>query len=232
MTTKPLVTLDLDNTLWPVMPVIREADRLMHAWLGARFSAWGADGGEVLLASRRRLWQARTDLHHDLSALRRAILRDALATLGASSADVDRLGDGALAVFMDARQRVVLYPGAEAMLADLARDCRLVALSNGNADVFRMPIGRHFSASFSSAHAGFAKPHPRMFELALAHAGRARGVHVGDHPEQDVAAAQALGWRGVWVNHAGEDWSHADVVPDAVVTHLDALAAQVRALLD
>ena len=227
---RPLITFDLDNTLWPVDEVIRHADAAMHDWLSQALPSWQDEGRPLLATHRAAVFAERTDLHHDLSALRREILRRTLRAQGLAEARVDDLAEGALATFLIARQQVTPYDCAEAMLAELAQEHRLIALSNGNADILRMPLGRHFSDSISSARAGFAKPHPRMFELALTGSGHDRAIHVGDHPEQDVGAAQALGWAGIWVNHGGETWPEAMPAADAEARHLAELPALVRAL--
>ncbi len=53
-----------------------------------------------------------------------------------------------------------------------------------------------FMASFTlSSEAGFAKPDPAIFALALAKHGvrPRRAIHVGDHPIEDAIASRALG---------------------------------------
>jgi putative hydrolase of the HAD superfamily len=63
----------------------------------------------------------------------------------------------------------------------------------------------HVVAVVTSARAGVAKPHPRIFEQALELAGvdPADAVHVGDSVENDVEGARALGIRAVLVARDG-----------------------------
>lgn len=226
-----LLTFDLDNTLWPVDDVIPRAEQAMRDWLDAHCPVWRREGVAGLQRERLAVTQDSPALLHDFSALRREVLRRLLAASGLRGEILDATVLGAFTAFHDERQRVRPYPGAEAALAELARDHTLIALSNGNADIFRTPLAGCFSGSVSAERAGQAKPHPRMFELALAEAGSGHvaAIHIGDHAEQDIAAAQALGWQGVWVNHAGEDWPLTRQ-PDAVVTALAALPAAIRRL--
>jgi len=56
-------------------------------------------------------------------------------------------------------------------LAALSARYRVVALSNGNADVHRVGIGRHFHAAVSAAEVGVGKPDPRIFRAAAQAAG-------------------------------------------------------------
>ena len=55
---------------------------------------------------------------------------------------------------------------------------------------------------------GVRKPHPKLFELALApFDGRPEAaLHVGDLAEADAWGAGRLGFRTVWIDRAGEGW--------------------------
>ena len=54
-------------------------------------------------------------------------------------------------------------------------------------------------------------------------------VHVGDHPDYDIAAAQALGIRTVWVNIGRQPWPGA-TPPDQEIHTLPALLDAIAAL--
>jgi HAD superfamily hydrolase (TIGR01509 family) len=58
----------------------------------------------------------------------------------------------------------------------------------------------------TSAEVGAPKPHPRVFERALAIAGVApsEALHVGDKVDNDVEGAAAAGVRVVLVQREGE----------------------------
>lgn len=231
MAERLLLTFDLDNTLWPVDDVIPRAEQAMRDWLDAHCPTWQREG--VAGLQRERLVVAREcpQLLHDLSALRREVLRRLLGSCGLHGETLDAAVHEAFMAFFNERQRVQPYPGAVATVAALAREHTLIALSNGNADIFRTVLGDSFRGSISAEQAGQAKPHPRMFEMALAEAGpgHAGAIHIGDHPEQDIAAAQALGWPGIWVNHDDSRWPLTRA-PDAVVTTLADLPAAIRQL--
>jgi FMN phosphatase YigB (HAD superfamily) len=83
----------------------------------------------------------------------------------------------------------------------------LGALTNGNADVFRLPLGRHFRFAFSAEALGASKPAPGHFEAALraADVTPGRALHVGDHLEHDVLGARRAGMTAVWFNRAGRE---------------------------
>jgi putative hydrolase of the HAD superfamily len=192
------ITLDLDDTLWPVRPTLIAAEARLAQWLTANAPATAAGFDARRRASlRERLLERHPDRAHDMSFLRREGLRLALAQAGEDPG----LADAGFEVFLAARQAVEPYGDVEAVLSRWARRYRLVAVSNGNADIGRIPCGRHFSAAISAHEVGFAKPDPRMFAAACEAAGATpeRCLHVGDDWHLDIAAARAAGLQAAWV---------------------------------
>ena len=203
------VTLDLDDTLWPIWPVIERAEEALAIWLRSHAPATAQIFADVpeRLRLREQVVATRPDLGHNMSALRLEVIRHALARCGEDLA----LAEAAFGVFFDARMQVDLYDDALPALEFLAARFPLVALSNGNADVHRVGIGRFFHSSVSAHEFGVGKPDPRIFHAAAQSAGYAAGevLHIGDDSALDVQGALAVGMQTVWVNRKGEDWPHA-----------------------
>ena len=67
------VTLDLDDTLWPIWPTITRAEGVLLQWLGEHAPATATlySDTAALRAIRNQMVSLRPDLRHDLSALRR-----------------------------------------------------------------------------------------------------------------------------------------------------------------
>lgn len=231
MTPIRLITFDLDNTLWDVEPVIIRADAAMHAWLTQAHPEWRSLSQDTLADCRRRAWEQLADQRHNLTALRIATLEQALMHCGVHGERGQLAAREAFAVFHAERNQVTLYDDAIEMLQTLANRYDLHAISNGNADIAQMAIAPYFRAHFSAEGVGAAKPDPALFLAALKYAGvSANGaVHIGDHPEQDVAAAQAVGMRAIWFNPTRAPWLLAGA-PDAQVQSLAELPAAITAL--
>jgi len=143
------ITLDLDDTLWPIWPVIERAERALHDWL-SREAPRTADlllTPGMLQELRQATAKERSDLAHDMSALRRESIRAALRRSG----EDPQLADAAFDVFFAERNRVTLYDDALPALKWLSERYPLVAISNGNADIERAGIGRWFRAAFSAS---------------------------------------------------------------------------------
>ena len=102
----------------------------------------------------------------------------------------------------------VLEPDARSTLRTLeAGGYRLGLVSNAgdNQDVYqlveRFRIDRFFDFILTSAACSYRKPHPRIFELALAHwrIPAAETAMVGDMLEADILGAQKVGLFSIWI---------------------------------
>ena len=216
------ITLDLDDTLWPIWPTIERAEKALDDWLSANAPMTAA-----LLANpaarhdiRQHVTHANPELKHDLSAVRREAIRLALNR----SSEDPLLAERAFEIFFAERNRVTLFDDALASLAFLSQRFPVVALSNGNADIARIGIGAYFKASISAQAFGVAKPDPRIFHAAADAAGvqPSEVLHVGDDAALDVMAALSCGMQTVWVNRADHLWTH-DAEPHKTVTSLTEL---------
>lgn len=199
-----LITLDLDDTLWPVVPTLVAAEAALHDWLAERAPATAArfDAG-AHRDLRTALLRERQDRAHDMNWLRTEGLRRAMIVAG----DPPDLAEEAFAVFFDARQRVTLYDEVVPTLEHWRRRCRIVAITNGNADVGRVGIAHLFDGCLSAHEIGYAKPDPRLFLAACEIAGVDPGaaLHIGDDLELDVRAARAAGLGAAWLRRPALD---------------------------
>lgn len=219
------ITLDLDDTVWPFAPIGARIERVLDDWMRRHSPATAAMFPiEAMRRLRDRIHAEHPALAHDMSALRRLTLEAALRESGADTG----LAEAAYEAFFAERNRVECYPDAIAALERISARLPLVALSNGNADLARIGLDHLFTAQLSASSFGSAKPDPAIFIAAceLAGARPPQVLHVGDHPDADVAGAARAGLRSCWINRAGDDgrraaWPHADVEPDL---HFDSLA--------
>ncbi|NDK37858.1 HAD family hydrolase [Pseudoxanthomonas gei] len=217
------ITLDLDDTLWPFAPIGARIDQVLHDWMQVHSPRTAAHFPlQAMRELRERSFADNPHLHHDLSALRRLTLQQALAESGG---DPDLL-DAAYEVFYDARNQVECYPDALDALARIAARVPVAALSNGNADLQRIGLMHHFVFQLGSREHGAGKPDPGIFHAACERLGVDRGevLHVGDHIEMDVIGAARAGLRSCWINREGLGWDHHEPRPDLEFTDLTALA--------
>jgi FMN hydrolase / 5-amino-6-(5-phospho-D-ribitylamino)uracil phosphatase len=216
------VSIDLDDTLWPIWPTIERAEKALHDWLvqhapmtAALFSSPGA-----LREIRGEMTAARPDLKHDMSALRRESIRLALYRAGENPL----LAGAAFDVFFAERQRVTLFEDALPALEFLARRFPVVALSNGNADLQRIGLGHYFRASVSAREFGVGKPDPRIFHAAAGAVDTRpeEMLHIGDDATLDALGALNAGMQAAWLNRSDALWPH-EQEPQLTLTHLGEL---------
>ncbi|QTD46249.1 HAD family hydrolase [Ottowia testudinis] len=218
------ITLDLDDTLWPIWPTLQRAEDALGAWLTthAPRAAGLARNPEARHRARQQALTDHAAHAHDLATIRREAIRQLLAWAG----DDPALAEPAFEVFFDERQRVTLFGDALPALAALSARYPLVALSNGNADVHRVGIGRYFHAAVSATQIGVGKPERRIFAAAAQAAGVPEHavLHVGDDALLDGAGALAAGMQLAWVNRASAHW------PPAIAGRPHAVVPDMRAL--
>jgi 2-haloalkanoic acid dehalogenase type II len=201
------ITLDLDDTLWPIWPTIERAEKRLLAWLQAHAPATAElmqspHVRQELRAMVHDQWPA---LHHDLNAMRRESIRLGLQRAGEAPA----LAEPAFDEFFAARMDVTLFDDALPGLKWLAQRYPIVALSNGTANVHTIGIGEYFVASINAQDVGVGKPDARIFQAAAQRLGLQpqQILHVGDDANLDVIGALNVGMQTAWVNRADHLWS-------------------------
>lgn len=221
------VSLDLDDTLWPVLPALIEAEHCVDRWLKQHHpdvaTAWPI---EAMRELREKVAQEHTHLAHDFSEQRRITIRHAFAHCGIHDAPVDELWR----IYFAARNNVELYPDSLPALQRIAARVPLAAISNGNADLEVIGLHHLFHTRLNASGVGVAKPDAKIFQAAADALGLepADILHVGDDPLLDVVGAREAGLRTVWLNRTGETWSHGPA-PDLEFSDMTALADWVEA---
>jgi putative hydrolase of the HAD superfamily len=219
MTATQVISLDLDDTLWPVAPVLAAAEAALLEWLKERYPRTVRGHSiHTMRALRAKIAAQFPAQSHDLTFLRRRAL--ALQFKGAGYAE--SACEEALEVFLAHRNRVEFFDDVRPALERLRTRYRLFALSNGNADLERCGLGEFFDGHVSAIAAGAAKPDARIFAALREAAGvRAEEIlHVGDDPITDVVGARQAGMQTVWLNRDARSWPVALAPPARTISTL------------
>lgn len=223
------ITLDLDDTLWPVWPTIWRAEQVLQDWLvqhaprtAARFDL------AAMRALRAQVGLEHPEQAHDLSWLRLHSIRLALQASGEDPG----LAEPAFALFFEARQQVQLFDDVPQALPALAARWPILALTNGNADLQRIGLGAHFVGCLGARDFGVGKPDPRFFHAACARLGCAphEVLHVGDDWALDIEGALAAGQPAAWVRRPGHPDKPAGAQPAGTWLALSNLAELLQGL--
>lgn len=202
-----LITLDLDNTLWDVTPVLIAAEKKLQEYVHTHIpEAKSHYQWDNLSQIRREILRQRPEVKNLPTTLRLNLLEDCFKQAGFSPSAAEQLAHEAFEIFLTYRNNIPLFPETLPLLTKLSQEFELIALSNGNADINRVGLGHFFKAHFSAESVGKPKPAPDMFESALAHAqvDASEAIHIGDHQEEDVEAARKLGFHTIWFNQHGK----------------------------
>lgn len=217
------ITLDLDDTLWPFPPIGERIERALHDWFIAH-SPRTAERFPIaeMRALRMRVFDEFPQHAHDLGLLRRLTIERALHESG----DDPALASAAYGIFFRERNRVDFYPDALPGLHRLAAKLPVAALTNGNADLAVIGIADLFQFQLGAREYGAPKPDAGLFQEACRRLGFApeHVLHVGDHPNMDVAGAAHAGLRSCWIDRGDHVWPAEQPHADLRVTTLTALA--------
>jgi putative hydrolase of the HAD superfamily len=217
-----VISFDLDDTLWPTMRTISEAERQLFLWLEQHAPELVRQHSiESLRAQRRELALANPEIAHDMNRMRELHLRELFAGLGYDTA----LAEAAVEHFQQHRNRVFPYEDVLPVLERLREDFVLVSVTNGTTEVEKTPLAGFFDRSFNAVDAGRAKPHPALFELVIDRTASSPNeiLHVGDDPVRDIAPASDLGLVTAWINRHGRVWPDSLEVADYEMETLDEL---------
>ena len=201
------ITLDLDNTLWDIFPVVEKAEAETYRNIQNNFPRVAELCTlEDLRDLRDEIYYTRTDIQHDLTEIRRVAYAQVLEQAGyTDNGKSQELAE----FFVWHRNQVELYPDVPKALEQLAAKYPLVALTDGNADLEVIGINEYFLDNMSAARVGATKPDSKGFLMACNLTGTKpeNTLHIGDHPNYDVFGAQNAGLQAMWIRRNNEVWN-------------------------
>ena len=224
-----LITFDLDDTLWDNLPVITGAEAAMRSWLNDHAPLLAALPVDHLWGIRSQVLADDPTLRYRLSELRKRTLFLAMQGVGYGHEESLSMAEQAFHAMLDARHRITFFDDTVPTLERLTERYTLGVITNGNADVRRLGLADYFRFALCAEELGVGKPDPLPFVTALQHAGveAHAGVHVGDHPADDIRGAQNAGMRAIWFNPQGKTWE-GEGRPDAEIAALAELPTMLE----
>ena len=220
-----ILAFDLDDTLWPCMPVIQHAEETLYTWLSQYYPRITANHNPDQLVDLRKQFTAQDKKYSvDLSMMRYEFLK-MLAT--DNQYDVNEVADKGFDVFYMARQQVVFYDDVFPALERLSLKYRLGAITNGNASVEKVGLGHLIEHTVSAVDLQIAKPDKRIYQSLADRfdVPTEQILYVGDHPEYDVIGPQVAGLRAAWINREERQWPQSLPLPKYQITNLYELEA-------
>jgi putative hydrolase of the HAD superfamily len=217
-----LISFDLDDTLWPCLQTIRMAEARTYEWLQQNAPMITEHYTLDTMREKRMAWvKANPEFAHDLTRVRLSALKAHCDEFALPH----EIAEQANAIFREARNWVEPFDEVIEGLKQLKGTYRLVAVSNGNAQVEKTPLQGLFDAAFMAEQVGAAKPHPALFQASVDQFDVQPNecLHVGDDPIRDIEAAANFGMKTAWMNRIEQMWPSLTKSADISVSNLKEL---------
>lgn len=201
------ISFDLDDTLWSTNQVISHAERTMENWMAQHTPLVSSlFSPDQMREKKLSFIQKNPQLVNKISLARQTFLHQLFQELGYEHAA--KLAKECFHVFYEARQQVILFDDVLASLGQLKKDYRLIAITNGNADVSKTPLKEVFEFSLVAEDFSKPKPHNEIFDHALERldCDAESVLHVGDHPIHDMQGAYEIGMHTCWLDDGTRAW--------------------------
>jgi len=205
-----LITLDLDNTVWPNNKVIVEAEKAMWDFVFAKFpEIYNEYDDKRISEIRVTLVEKNPNLKFDLTSFRKEIIKYILQEVGADESEAAYYSNETFNEFFKSRNKVQLYKDAKIIIERLFIKTKVASLSNGNADLKLIGIDHIFDFSINSKDVQSNKPSPDHFlkALELTKCKADEVIHIGDCPINDVGGARNCNFNTIWFNSEGKKWT-------------------------
>jgi HAD superfamily hydrolase (TIGR01549 family) len=203
LTTPQALSFDLDDTLYNNSPVIAAAEQAMLTALAEHAPQSTGTDSDFWWQHRLKLAKVEPEIRHDIGRWRLLGIEAGLIELGIPPEQAKPVAQQGYDAFLDARTRINVTPEVTGLLTALAKQYRLIAITNGNACINKMGIGELFEFSLQAGPDGRMKPYPDMFHLAAKRLKLAPAhiLHIGDSHRADVMGALAAGCQAAWLDH-------------------------------
>ena len=207
------ITFDLDDTFWDVKPVLINAEMKTRKFIEDSIGPleWGS--WEDFKLIRERLIVEDASYEFDVGKLRKKLLLMKIQEQISDPETANELSEKAFQLFFKERNKVEFFPYVLDEIEKLAQIYELGCLTNGNADIEMIGIGKFFKFNISSKDVNANKPNKNHFQKAVELLGVSKEeiLHIGDHKINDMLGAISYGVKALWFNPDKEDWDLDDI---------------------
>ena len=130
------ISFDLDDTLWPLMPNIVEAEKTTNEWIKENFPGTATLlGKQDVIEIRDKLIKEDPNLMNQISDLRKLMFYELNIRAGYGKEESENMAEEAFGIYFKGRNAVTFYEGVIETLELLKKDYSLGVVTNGNADL-------------------------------------------------------------------------------------------------
>eukprot|EP00594_Rhizosolenia_setigera_P016191 CAMPEP_0178956244 /NCGR_PEP_ID=MMETSP0789-20121207/10116_1 /TAXON_ID=3005 /ORGANISM="Rhizosolenia setigera, Strain CCMP 1694" /LENGTH=303 /DNA_ID=CAMNT_0020638091 /DNA_START=271 /DNA_END=1182 /DNA_ORIENTATION=- len=214
-----IITFDLDDTLFPIGPVVRDANDAMFSTLIEKYGFRDISEDQYLQACktiRKELYNLPQEKKITYTELRKRAVSVIVqqSEFFSSGMDPQEISNEAFDVWLDERQssaNMNLFSEVIPAFDELQKkypSVTIAAITNGRGNpLFMNSIKKYFDFCVSGEDPDvfpYRKPHPKIFEYALSgHYDKSMSetctwVHLGDDLANDVGASFDCGAKTIW----------------------------------
>lgn len=193
-------SFDLDDTLYDNRPIIASAIAAQQRFL-ANIDEWQQQPGDYWRYCREQYAKLHPEITFDVTRWRQQALLWGMQQLQVR--DAETLATQAYNAFSHTRSNIEVCQSVLALLNDLRTHYKVIAITNGNADVSQFNLRDSFDLVLQAGPHGQAKPQSDMFRAAAKtlNVELSEIIHVGDSLDSDIQGANNAGCQSVWLNN-------------------------------
>ena len=219
-----VLSFDLDDTLYQNEQVIRLAEQAQREAIKEWVPQAQALDAQFWSELKWQVLQQYPEVCHDVSQWRYLVLKAGFAQVGVTEeAIVERIFQS----FYQARSDFSVPHQTFEVLEKLRQSYRLVAVTNGNADIEKLGLAPYFTGYYRAGEQGCRmKPHPDMLLKVAADMGLSHPeeiLHIGDNLGSDIQAAHNAGTACFWFNPDEQAMASGVKLPNAEYSDLSDL---------
>lgn len=220
-----VLSFDLDDTLYANETVIQDAEQAQFDAVCERVPAAKEQGIQYWLELKWRIAKLQPELCHDVTHWRRTVIYEGLKALNVLEPNLGTWTEEIFRQFYWARSDFSVPAKTFSVLNTLKDKYKLIAVTNGNADIDRLKLRPYFVKYYRAGEQNTRmKPFPDMLHLASQQLGiEAQHIlHIGDNVGSDIKSAQKAGCPNLWYNPNNSPYKGA-ALPNAEYSDLDDL---------
>lgn len=193
------LSFDLDDTLYDNFPHMLRAEQALLAHIKTHYPQAQKDRS-FWLTHKKKVLTTRPELASDMSELRRLTLTAGMRECGLTGVILANAVTDCFDYFYYERSNFQVDKEVKQILAELAQNTPLVAITNGNVNLRQIGLQDYFQVCFKASLSAPMKPHAHMFSRTAEHLKTAPKniLHVGDNMQNDIWGAYKAGFRSAW----------------------------------
>jgi len=216
-----VLSFDLDDTLYQNGEVIKNAERAQFNAICEFVPEAKALGMDFWMQLKWRVAKQKPEVMHDVSLWRYEVLKQGLSEF---SVNDEAIISQVYERFYQARSDFTVPQQTFDVLAKLRQKYRLIAVTNGNADINKIGLADYFEAYYRAGeHQCRMKPHSDMLDKAAKDLGLSSPeeiLHIGDNVGSDIQAAHNAKVASLWFNPEKKAFPSGHCLPNAEYSDL------------